>query len=135
MATEADPFFNPPYVVIPPYGRKRRLPDLYNKMDNWQRWKAERQAINAIVQGFAGYITKMAMLNLYSPLQKYPAQMLAQVHDEIIVRTEEDVVDEVRDLVSTSLAGVVDRKGQPILGEIPLVVSIGVGSSWADAKS
>ena len=132
---EANPISAPPYVEIPPVGRRRRLPDLYNQMDNWRRWRAERQAINALVQGFAAYIMKVAMLNLYSPLQRYPAQLLAQVHDEIIVQTEEDTVDEVRDLISRSLGGVLDHQGQPILGEIPLVVSIGVGSSWAAAKS
>ena len=54
--------------------------------DDWQRWRAERQAINAIVQGFASNITKLAMIDLHSTLQEYPAQMLVQVHDEIVVR-------------------------------------------------
>lgn len=131
---EADPLVRPPYVIIPPNGRRRRLPELYQRVERWQRLRAERQAINALVQGFAANIMKLAMRTLYPELGNYPAQMLAQVHDEIVVRSANEAADDVRQLVSSVLSGVLDDHGLPILGEIPLVVSVGVGDTWATAK-
>ena len=131
---KADPTVSPPYVLIPPNGRRRRLPDLYH-IDDWVRWRAERQAINAHVQGFASNITKLAMLDLHSALREYPAQMLVQVHDEIVVRVEQDASEEVLGLVEGVMGGVLDPQGGPILGEIPLIASASTGKSWAAAKA
>lgn len=124
----------PPAVLIPPIGRLRRLPDLYNPED-WKRWRAERQAINAIIQGFASNITKMAMLGLHSNLAELPAWMVVQVHDEIVVCCQEDWVDEVLPIVVSTMGDIRDSDGGPILGdEIPLLASAGVGYSWSQAK-
>ena len=62
----------PPNVVIPPFGRLRRLPDLFEvaTRTEWKKWTAERQAINAVIQGFASYITKMAMMELHVALAR-----------------------------------------------------------------
>jgi DNA polymerase-1 len=130
------PSTDPPTIIIPPIGRLRRLPDLmkYHREEEWMRWRAERQAINALVQGFASYITKMAMLDLYQRISAYPAQMVLQVHDEIIVRCEEAYAEEVLALVSDTMTGIKNPAGSPILGEIPLIVSSKVGYSWAAAK-
>jgi DNA polymerase-1 len=119
----------------------RRLPDLF-VMDGmtddegesivWRRYRAERQAINAIVQGFASYITKLAMIDLS---REVPWPMLAQVHDEIIFRVPEDEAYKVLPLIQEVMGGILDpRTGEPILGEIPLVASAAYGTSWADAK-
>ena len=126
----------PPHVVIPPIGRLRRLPDLYRFLDEdkWLRFRAERQAVNALVQGFASYITKLAMLDLYPKLQEFPAKMILQVHDEIIVRVDERYLDDVLPVVVNSMTGVINVDGSPILGEIPLIVSANAGYSWASAK-
>ena len=126
----------PPYVLIPPSGRLRRLPELLNYLsgEEYTRFRAERQAINAIVQGFASNITKLAMLDIHEKLKPYPARMLLQVHDEIIVRVEESYADEVLELVSVAMSGVKNGTGGPILGSIPLIVSAKVGYSWASAK-
>ena len=64
--------------MIPPFGRLRRLPDLFEVRDEyeWKRWRAERQAVNAVIQGFASYITKMAMMRLADVLADYPAHMV-----------------------------------------------------------
>ena len=130
------PKSDPPFILIPPVGRLRRLPDLmeYRTGMEMARWRAERQAINALVQGFASYITKLAMLDLYDKLQPYPAKMLIQVHDEIIVRSEESYADDVLGIVVESMSGIKDPQGDPILGDIPLLVSAKVGYSWAAAK-
>jgi DNA polymerase-1 len=129
----ADPLHVPPYVLIPPNGRRRRLPDLFHT-DDWQVWRAERQAINAYVQGFASNIAKLAMLDLHPLLKSYPAKMIVQVHDEIVVRVEKDATKEVLSLVSKTMENVRNPQGDPILGEIPLVASAAIGSSWAEAK-
>jgi len=123
----------PPYVVIPPNGRRRRLPDLFHP-DGWEKLRAERQAINAHVQGFASNITKLAMLELFKVLEPFPAQMIAQVHDEIVIRVTKEASGEVLSLVQSTMSGVRNPEGDPILGEIPLVVSAATGPSWADAK-
>jgi DNA polymerase-1 len=126
----------PPSVVIPPFGRLRRLPDLYEVRDEfeWKRWRAERQAINAVIQGFASYITKLAMLRLAAVLPEYDSQMVVQVHDEIVIRTPERWVDEVLSLARSTMSDIRGTDGQPILGAIPLVVSAGTGYTWAEAK-
>jgi DNA polymerase-1 len=129
----ADPFIKPPAVVIPPFGRLRRLPDLFEPED-WRRWRAERQAVNALIQGFASYITKMAMLALREAIAGYPARMVLQVHDEILVCVEAKWVDEVKALVVSTMGGIRGTDCEPILGGIPLVASAGVGYSWAEAK-
>jgi DNA polymerase I-like protein with 3'-5' exonuclease and polymerase domains len=61
--------------------------------------------------------------------------MLAQVHDEIIFRVAEDEAYKVLPLVQEVMSSILDpRTGEPILGEIPLVASAAIGTSWADAK-
>lgn len=126
----------PPYVEIPPWGRRRRLPDLFRflEQDQGLKERAERQAINALVQGFAANITKLAMMRLAPELAGYPAQMILQVHDEIIVRVREDVVDDVMPVVEAAMSGVLNPSGAPILGDIPLIVSVKAGYTWAAAK-
>ena len=126
----------PPCVIIPPIGRLRRLPDLYRFQDDdrYLKQRAERQAVNAICQGFASNIAKQAMIDLHVKLQPYPAQMLAQVHDEIVLRVEDGYLDTVMPLVTDTLTGVLGLDGSPILGPIPLIVSAKAGYTWASAK-
>ena len=127
---------HPPYVSIPPIGRLRRLPDLYRYQEDerWRRQRAERQAVNALVQGFASYITKLAMRDLHPKLKEFPAQMILQVHDEIIVRVEERYLDDVLPIVTETMSGVKNQDNDPILGPVPLIVSAKAGYTWALAK-
>lgn len=127
----------PPYVEIPPFGRRRRLPDLFNysREQQWTRFRAERQAVNAVVQGFAANITKLAMIDLHTGLRPFGAKMLVQVHDEIIVKAEEDRAKAVLDEVVSEMAGVLDpTTGIPILERVPLIASAKTGVSWSAAK-
>ena len=125
---------SPPHVVIPPNGRLRRLPYLYELQETGLRLRAERQAINALVQGFASNITKLAMLALSEALPS-SAQMLAQVHDEIVIQEDGDVAEQTLSLVREIMGGIAHPDtGQPILGKIPLVASASTGRSWAEAK-
>jgi len=129
-----NPWSDPPRVVIPPFGRLRRLPMLFELQKDWIRFHAERQAINALCQGFASYVTKLAMVELHDTLPK-GATMIAQVHDEIIVIADDDVADEAARLTKSVMEGVRDpNTNEPILGTVPLVVSAAMGDTWAAAK-
>ena len=131
----ADQGAKPPHVVIPPIGRLRRLPLLYANHDG-TRMHAERQAVNARIQGFASNIAKMAMIELHPKLQQFPApaRMLMQVHDEVVIRVDERYVFEALPLVVETMSGVKNAQGKPILGPVPLIVSAKVGYTWASAK-
>ena len=131
-----DPLRHPPYVDIPISHRRRRLPDLMPILatSNGALLRAERQAVNAYVQGFAANIAKTAMRELHAQLKPYPAKIVAQVHDEIIVRVEDCAGSEALEVTQRVMSGVKNEHGEPILGEIPLVVSAATGQSWAEAK-
>ena len=137
LGDRADPTIRPPIVVIPPYGRKRRLPGLFAhpQVQRGMYNRAVRQAINSLVQGMASNITKMAMIELADRLPS-DSRMLAQVHDEILVECPIERRDEILELVPYVMASIRDPKttGTPILGEIPLTVSANAGFSWAEAK-
>lgn len=121
-----------PYAVIPPFGRRRRLPDLYST-DMGERARAERQVINSIVQGFAANVMKLAMVDLHRKTVGTPIQILLNVHDELVVQAPESMIDEARELVVATMEGVV-YNGDPILGRVPLTAEAGIGKRWSEAK-
>lgn len=127
-----NPWKFPPKVSIPPFGRVRRIPDLYSD-NKWDLLRAQRQAVNAKVQGFASYINKLAMIALDEALAGSGAGLVLNVHDEIVVESPPSEATAVRDIVEASMQGVtVD--GKPVLGKVPLVASAQIGSNWYEAK-
>jgi DNA polymerase-1 len=128
-----DPINFPPYVAIPPFGRKRRLPDLFSD-DNYAVMRAQRQAVNAVIQGFASYVMKIATLQLAAALEDTSARIVAQVHDEMVVEVlDQTEVDDVYRLVIDSMESVfID--GKPVFGSVPLIASGGIGDNWVEAK-
>lgn len=127
-----DPFRYPPYVLIPPFGRRRRLPDLYSPHE-YDRFRGERQAVNAVVQGFASYVMKLALIDLHLLMPQYGAKMLVTVHDEIVVSCPLSIASEVKDALASAM-GSVSLDGRPILGDVPLLASADTGTSWGNAK-
>lgn len=121
-----------PYAVIPPFGRRRRLPDLYST-DMGERARAERQVINSIVQGFAANVMKLAMIDLHNKTKDTPIQLLLNVHDELVVQAPEDMIDEAQKLVVDTMEEVT-YNGVPILGTVPLTADAGIGKRWSEAK-
>ena len=110
------------------FGRRRPLPDLESPV--WQvRQAAERQAMNAGIQGLAADLFKMALVRLDGDLEEggYRSDLLLQVHDEVIVDVDPDEADAVAELTRSALTGAVDLR-------VPLVVSMAWGASWAEAK-
>jgi len=128
-----DPRRYPPYVTTM-FGRKRRLPDLYSN-DGGERSKAQRQAINTIVQGSAAEIMKLGMIRLHKAFEAIPDkpfQMVLTVHDELLSLAPEDRAEECQALVIEAMSGV-RYSGKSVL-DVPLIVSCGIASRWSEAK-
>jgi DNA polymerase-1 len=110
------------------FGRRRQLPELAS--DNFRiRQMGERMAQNAPVQGSAADIFKLAMIDLDHALTATGsrASMILTVHDEIVLEVPVDEVEAVKDLVRKTMESVCELK-------VPLVVDLGFGPNWAEAK-
>lgn len=108
-------------------GRRRHLKDI-NSSNFTVRGHAERNAVNAPIQGSAADIIKIAMINIDRRLQEENLQtkMLLQVHDELIFETPEAEVDTAKALIKTEMENAVETK-------VPLLVEVGVGDNWLEA--
>jgi DNA polymerase-1 len=105
-------------------GRKCFIFDINNK--NFMiRSEAERQAINAPIQGSAADIVKMAMIRLSKKFfeEKLQAKMILQIHDEIIVEAPEDEVEIVKKIMKSEME-------KAVILQTPLKVDISVGTRW-----
>jgi DNA polymerase I len=110
------------------FGRIRPLPDLH--ASNYRlRQQAERQAMNAGIQGLAADIFKIALVRLDGDLetQGLTSRLVLQVHDEVIVEVVRGEEDDVRRLTESALTGAANL-------DVPLTISMASGSSWAAAK-
>ncbi|MGH9304790.1 MAG: DNA polymerase, partial [Acidimicrobiales bacterium] len=111
------------------YGRRRYLPELDSP--NYRvRQAAERQAMNAGIQGLAADIFKVALVRLDASLARVGAEsrIVLQVHDEIVVESPLGELGEVAPLVRQ----VMEHAGEL---SVPLSVHVASGQSWADAKT
>jgi DNA polymerase-1 len=107
-------------------GRRRFLPDIHSS-NAVVRGVAERNAINAPIQGSAADIIKLAMVNLQNKIRyKYNSALILQVHDELILDVLIDELDEIRAIVKQEMEQVMKLR-------VPLVVDIGVGRNWMEA--
>lgn len=110
------------------YGRKRYIPEL--KSSNFNvRQGAERIALNTPIQGTAADLIKLAMIRVEAALRKnFPeAELLLQVHDELIVECPEQVAPQVAELVSRQMQQVASLK-------VPLTAEAKFGKNWYEAK-
>lgn len=105
------------------FGRRRAMPDLLSKGS--RRQAAEREAINTPIQGTAADIMKLAMINVAHTLKHhhYRTQIVLQVHDELILESPLDEVDEVQQIVREAMEGAYTLC-------VPLTVDVEVGSNW-----
>jgi DNA polymerase-1 len=110
------------------FGRLRPLPDL-NTSNYRLRQAAERQAMNAGIQGLAADIFKLALVRLDRSLEEgqLASRLVLQVHDEVIVEVAAGEEAEVSRLTEEALTGAADLK-------VPLTISLAMGPSWAAAK-
>lgn len=109
------------------FGRKRYLPDIHSQNATVRSF-AERNAVNAPIQGTAADIIKMAMVSIHRRLKEegLTAQMIMQVHDELNFNVPAAEVEKVRDIVVTEMQNAVHLS-------IPLIAECGVGKNWLEA--
>ena len=106
-------------------GRRRFLPDL-GSANRGVRLQAERMAQNTPIQGTAADILKLAMVRLREPVVS-GARMLLTVHDELIFEVPVNAVTEAEANIRRAMETIVDLR-------VPLVVDVGHGANWAQAK-
>ena len=109
------------------FGRKRYLPDITSQNPTVRAF-AERNAVNAPIQGTAADIIKMAMVSIHKRLkaENLKAQMIMQVHDELNFNVPADEVERVREIVVSEMQNAVHLS-------IPLIAECGVGNNWLEA--
>ena len=109
------------------FGRKRYLPDIHSQNATVRSF-AERNAVNAPIQGTAADIIKMAMVSIHRRLKEehLQAQMIMQVHDELNFNVPMNEVDRVREIVVTEMENAVHLS-------VPLIADCGVGKNWLEA--
>ena len=110
------------------FGRKRYIPEL--KSSNFNiRQGAERITLNTPIQGTAADLIKLAMIRVEAALnEQFPqAELLLQVHDELIVECPEEIAAQVAELVSREMQGIAALN-------VPLTAEAKTGKSWYDAK-
>ncbi len=110
------------------FGRRRYIPELKDPNYNVRSF-GERTAMNSPLQGSAADLIKIAMINLHRALTANGSRgaMLLQVHDELVLEAPEVDVDGVAAVVRREMEGAASLR-------VPLVVEIGVGSNWLEAK-
>jgi len=113
-------------VALSMFGRKRPIPDMQSKNPNARNF-AERTAVNTPLQGTAADLIKLAMIRIHEHLRGMQTKMLLQVHDELVFEAPPEEVDAVRTMVKSEMESV-ERL------DVPLVVDVGVGDNWRDAK-
>ena len=108
-------------------GRRLWLPEI-NSRNRQRQQAAERAAINAPLQGTAADIIKRAMIDVDAWIQKQnvPANLVMQVHDELVLEVKKDALEEVRD-------GVVERMSKAGELDVELLVEAGDGKDWDSA--
>ena len=109
------------------FNRKRHLKDI-NSANFVVKAHAERNAVNAPIQGSAADIIKIAMINIDKVFEKekLKTKMLLQVHDELVFEAPTDEVEVVTYLIKTEMESAVET-------QVPLLVEVGVGENWLEA--
>jgi len=110
------------------YGRQRPIPDINSRNPN-ARGFAERTAVNTPLQGAAADLIKIAMIAIDADLRqrKLQARMLLQVHDELVLEAPPEELESVKEIVKIRM-----ESAEKL--EVPLVVDVGIGDNWRDAK-
>jgi DNA polymerase-1 len=110
------------------FGRERPIPDINSRNAN-ARGFAERTAVNSPLQGTAADLIKLAMVRIDRLLTEggYRSAMLLQVHDELVFECPPEELPAISELVKREMEGACELK-------VPLLVDVGIGDNWRDAK-
>jgi len=108
-------------------GRRRYLRDI-NSANQTVRGFAERNAINAPIQGSAADMIKIAMINIHKEFKarKFDSRMTMQVHDELVFDVHKNEIELVKPIIMENMKNAIKT-------EVPIVVEIGMGSNWLEA--
>ena len=108
-------------------GRRRYLKDI-NSQNAVVRGAAERNAVNAPIQGSAADIIKIAMINIHRRMEKenWQSKMLLQVHDELVFDVPKTEVETLSVMVKEEMENAFSL-------EVPLLVEVGMGENWLEA--
>lgn len=109
------------------FGRQLYLPDI-NARNSLRQKGAERAAINGPLQGSAADLIKIVMINIHDWLksEKIPANMVMQVHDELVFEIDNNHIDSIQNKIKAMMENAVKLS-------VPLIVSIGIGNNWDEA--
>jgi DNA polymerase-1 len=108
------------------FGRERPIPDM-SARNPAARGFAERTAVNSPIQGTAADMIKLAMVRLDRALAGFQTKLLLQVHDELVLEAPPEELERVKELVRREMEGV-------FVLDVPLLVDVGTGINWRDAK-
>jgi DNA polymerase I len=110
------------------FKRRRYIPEIKERNFSLRAY-GERNAQNSPLQGSAADLIKLAMVRIHRAIRErgLAGRMLLQVHDELIFETPPDEVDALGELVRSHMENVVELR-------VPLVVDIGIGANWLEAK-
>jgi DNA polymerase-1 len=108
-------------------GRRRYLKDI-NSANAVVRGAAERNAVNAPIQGSAADIIKIAMINIHKKLvtENWKSKMLLQVHDELVFDVHNSELEKIQPMIKHEMENAFKM-------EVPLEVELGVGKDWLEA--
>lgn len=107
------------------FGRRRYLPDI-NAKNATVRSLAERNAVNAPIQGTAADIIKLAMINVDREIAGMKSKMVLQIHDELLFDVVEDELQELMSIVKSKMENVIELS-------VPLTVECNYGKNWLEA--
>ena len=107
--------------------RRRYLKDI-NSRNGMVRSGAERNAVNAPIQGSAADIIKLAMINIYKRFEAegFKSKMLLQVHDELVFDAHKDELETIKPIIKHEMENAFTMS-------VPLDVEIGLGDNWLEA--
>jgi DNA polymerase-1 len=110
------------------FGRERPIPDMNSRNPSLRSF-AERTAVNTPLQGTAADLIKIAMIRIDRELEAagFRSRMLLQVHDELLLEAPPAESDAVKSLVKREMENVWTL-------DVPLIVDVGAGTNWRDAK-
>jgi DNA polymerase-1 len=111
------------------FGRIRPIPEI--KSSNFmQRSFGERVAMNSPIQGTAADIIKIAMINVNMELKekKLKSRLILQIHDELLIETAIDEIEEVREILTRQMMTAAELK-------VPLAIDVEQGDTWYNAHT
>jgi DNA polymerase-1 len=110
------------------FNRRRYIPEIRDRNFNLRAY-GERTAQNSPLQGSAADLIKLAMIHIHDAIREegLASRMLLQVHDELVFEVPPAELDAMRALVRTHMEGAAELA-------VPLVVDLGVGPNWLEAK-